>query len=350
MHFDKTGKQIAAAGLRFSNRQTPSGGYIQAYHHLSDLRVHFLKRAPDTKPENSQGFAMATQANSQLLATDRSNSLLQQPADSGHHGIAYSPFGYRRPSPFALGFNGQIFEPAVQGYLLGNGYRLFRPVLRRFYSPDAYSPFGAGGLNAYAYCVGDPVNNADPSGHLWGPLKKLGRALNIIPAKKITRAGSVVSLPVGHPGTSSSSLAGHHNALSTSVPAHLNHVAPRTADDIIPSQKAILQKLERNELYLSGLQEKYNKYLKKSPLLQQKLTVLIEHNTGELIAQRTWLSRLEDSAAAAVQSRQAASRRPVPFDGPPAFEPPPLYASRNKAGDKQFLIDLNQYIRMQTDG
>ena len=57
-------------------------------------------------------------------------------------------------------------------------------MLRRVYCPDAYSSFGAGGLHAYAYCVGDPVNKADPSGHLWGPLKKPGRALDIIPAKK----------------------------------------------------------------------------------------------------------------------------------------------------------------------
>jgi hypothetical protein len=36
--------------------------------------------------------------------------------------------------------------------------------LRRFYSADKLSPFGAGGVNAYAYCQGDPVNNVDPSG------------------------------------------------------------------------------------------------------------------------------------------------------------------------------------------
>ena len=34
----------------------------------------------------------------------------------------------------------------------------------RFNSPDQLSPFDAGGLNAYAYCSGDPVNRSDPSG------------------------------------------------------------------------------------------------------------------------------------------------------------------------------------------
>ncbi|WP_230202737.1 RHS repeat-associated core domain-containing protein, partial [Pseudomonas syringae] len=44
----------------------------------------------------------------------------------------------------------------------------FNPVLMRFNSPDSLSPFGEGGVNAYAYayCEGDPVNRVDPSGHL----------------------------------------------------------------------------------------------------------------------------------------------------------------------------------------
>nr|WP_240205832.1 hypothetical protein [Vibrio sp. CyArs1] len=27
-------------------------------------------------------------------------------------------------------------------------------------------PFGKGGINSYAYCLGDPVNQRDPSGHV----------------------------------------------------------------------------------------------------------------------------------------------------------------------------------------
>lgn len=64
------------------------------------------------------------------------------------------------------GFNGEFPDPLTGHYLLGNGYRAYNPVLGRFNSPDSLSPFGEGGVNAYAYCRGDPVNRVDPSGHV----------------------------------------------------------------------------------------------------------------------------------------------------------------------------------------
>lgn len=63
------------------------------------------------------------------------------------------------------GFNGQRLEPRTGHYLLGSGYRAYNPVLMHFNNPDALSPFARGGLNAYAYCLGDPVNLLDPDGH-----------------------------------------------------------------------------------------------------------------------------------------------------------------------------------------
>lgn len=70
-----------------------------------------------------------------------------------------------------LGYNGQLLDGVVQGYFLGNGRRLYGPVLMRFCSPDVFSPFEKGGINAYAYCAGDPVNFSDPRGT--NPLPKL---------------------------------------------------------------------------------------------------------------------------------------------------------------------------------
>ena len=65
-----------------------------------------------------------------------------------------------------MGFAGERREQQVGCYLLGS-YRAYNPVLMRFNSPDAFSPFGEGGLNPYAYCAGDPVNRLDPQGTAW---------------------------------------------------------------------------------------------------------------------------------------------------------------------------------------
>ena len=65
-----------------------------------------------------------------------------------------------------LGFNGTRQDPATKLYPLGNGYRMYSPTLMRFNAQDNLSPFGPGGVNGYAYCLGDPVNRRDPSGHI----------------------------------------------------------------------------------------------------------------------------------------------------------------------------------------
>ncbi|MBX9267913.1 RHS repeat-associated core domain-containing protein [Chromobacterium violaceum] len=65
-----------------------------------------------------------------------------------------------------VGFNGERLDPVGGAIHLGNGHRAYEPVLKRFDQPDSFSPFGRGGINPYAYCAGDPVNRADPSGHM----------------------------------------------------------------------------------------------------------------------------------------------------------------------------------------
>lgn len=61
--------------------------------------------------------------------------------------------------------------------MLGNGRRAYNLTLMRFHSPDRLSPFGSGGINAYAYCGGDPINLADPSGFFASPLVMMGLAV-----------------------------------------------------------------------------------------------------------------------------------------------------------------------------
>lgn len=104
-----------------------------------------------------------------LLATDQNQSILAKLSPSDIRQVAYCAYGHRpadqRPSTH-LGFNGELREYETGWYILGNGYRAYNPVLRRFHSPDRSSPFDRGGLNPYAYCVGDPINYRDPTGHL----------------------------------------------------------------------------------------------------------------------------------------------------------------------------------------
>lgn len=73
------------------------------------------------------------------------------------------------------GFNGMRIDPINSMTHLGNGYRPYNPTLLRFVLPDSWSPFGAGGINPYAYCAADPINRADPSGHMsWQSVLGIG--------------------------------------------------------------------------------------------------------------------------------------------------------------------------------
>ncbi|VVN84255.1 RHS repeat-associated core domain-containing protein [Pseudomonas fluorescens] len=119
--------------------------------------------------------------NSQLLATDQQRSVLHAIDGTPRPQKTYTPYGHRRAESglsSLLGFNGERPDPVTGHYLLGNGHRAFNPVLMRFNSPDRLSPFGRGGLNPYAYCLGDPVNFSDPTGReAWQPWMFVGLSL-----------------------------------------------------------------------------------------------------------------------------------------------------------------------------
>ncbi|PAV73849.1 hypothetical protein WR25_05967 [Diploscapter pachys] len=96
-----------------------------------------------------------------LTVCDQQQSVLAS-ADAAR---SYPPYG---ALPAAIGprlaYCGQAREAATGFYHLGNGYRSYDPCLMRFLSPDALSPFAKGGINAYNYCAGDPINYQDRNG------------------------------------------------------------------------------------------------------------------------------------------------------------------------------------------
>ncbi|AIR87971.1 hypothetical protein LK03_01395 [Pseudomonas cremoricolorata] len=97
----------------------------------------------------------------------------------------YTAHGAEHDAPplddMQFGFAGERREP-LTGWYIPSGYRPYDPLLMIFLAPDSTSPFSRGGLNAYAYCAGDPVNRIDPDGHSWWTwvIAGVGLALGVV--------------------------------------------------------------------------------------------------------------------------------------------------------------------------
>lgn len=109
-----------------------------------------------------------------LLQCDDTNTVLRRLPGSLHQD--YSPYGflYLPPAASLAAFTGQRLDPFSNCYALGNGHRYYSPRLMRFLQADTLSPFRQGGINAYSYCQGDPINREDPNGQWWHWLKRAG--------------------------------------------------------------------------------------------------------------------------------------------------------------------------------
>ncbi|MGN8344106.1 RHS repeat-associated core domain-containing protein [Pseudomonas sp. SMV71] len=134
-----------------------------------------------------------------LLAGDNKNTVLSEIGQGTAQSVAYTPYGHRAEEAAVgshLGYNGERRETQTGWYLLGKGYRAFNPSLMRFHSPDSWSPFGEGGMNAYTYCEGDPVSFSDPTGHVIYKLPNVmpRPVVKTISAASVTRNASQ---PVG---------------------------------------------------------------------------------------------------------------------------------------------------------
>lgn len=150
------------------------GGQCMFFYQNSRLALIQFGAVQRRIAEASTQLLSVMQAGTQasLLATDFKASVLRGQRQSTMP-CHYSPYGWQAAQPWMPGFTGQVQEAITEGYLLGNGYRLYSPKLM-FLPADSWSPFGKGGINTYSYCACDPVNGTDPSGHTrsWSFLKR----------------------------------------------------------------------------------------------------------------------------------------------------------------------------------
>ncbi|BET96288.1 RHS repeat domain-containing protein [Xenorhabdus taiwanensis] len=177
--------------------------------------------------------ATITDTQTNLLGTDSHSSVLVSHKNDGTQTrYRYSPYGQQAAeerNPDIPAYNGERIDPVMGTYHLGNGYRAYNPVLMRFNAPDSLSPFGAGGLNAYAYCLGDPINRIDPTGHL-----SQGNLFGIIGGV----IGLVVGLAMAIP-TGGASLAGDA-AIIAGLVADVTGIASAATEDSNPRASATL--------------------------------------------------------------------------------------------------------------
>lgn len=161
-----------------------------------------------------------------LFGTDLQQSVLIAESGARRDEVAYSPYGYR-PAEGGIfsqaGFSGEQLDPLAGIYLLGNGYRAYSPTLMRFLSPDSLSPFGAGGLNPYAYCLGDPINRVDPTGHVsWQSALGVGLSLFSI-ATSILTFGATTPLAIA--------------SLTLALASGITGIASAVADELMPQSE-----------------------------------------------------------------------------------------------------------------
>jgi RHS repeat-associated protein len=144
-------------GLRHRYYEKGQLAYEDGEGHSSAFHAHGGASLAETRL--SDGIREAI-----LLGADAQGSTIFELSDEARVPV-YTPYGH---APATSGTSDVAYAGATRdrstGLYLLDSYRAYNPVLMRFHSPDSASPFGDGGLNAYAYAAGDPVNHVDPTG------------------------------------------------------------------------------------------------------------------------------------------------------------------------------------------
>lgn len=220
---------------------------------------------------------------SMLLGRDQSHSVLHAVGPSASSEQVYTPYGYNADTSALQnipGFNGEPLDAITGHYRLGNGYRAFNPALMRFNTPDSQSPFGQGGLNAYSYCLGDPVNRNDPDGHV--SFRVVARVVRVLisltkkqPVRRVAApiafssssienaAASVTPTLSDMPAEAIRKIAGYlpsRDAVSLAMTSHRNYGLLREASEIILGQK--LSTPPHRNFYREVLDQSHRKKLR----------------------------------------------------------------------------------------
>lgn len=224
-------------------------------------------------------------ARTTLLGTDMQGSPLLLQNTQTIHRLKFCAFGYDQTSNRMLSLLGFNAEPRdlLDYYLLGDGYRAYHSTIMRFGSPDSVSPFDDGGINSYAYCLGDPINLLDSSGH--SPVSPIG-ILRSTPKNYDVSLGKTTRISFNDAVASKTIT---ENSTLHYYPGWENYVG------ITKKDKRLIQKLETREAKLENRESKleslkiaamsnnpkdnanYSNYLlKKVSPLKEKITATIK--------------------------------------------------------------------------
>lgn len=184
-------------------------------------------------------------------------------------------FGFAKVRP--LYFRHSRAEPGVGHHALGNDYRLYSATLKRFFQPDRFSPFMQGGVNSYAYCLGDPVNQYDPTGR----------------ASIYSSARKAISRMLGRTSSRVTQPRFHHKGIINLLPATTwkpmsavpeEGLYNRHAWDLIPEAEAY----EKDKLHAHLLSSGSSRFL--AQLKPGRDYKYVANNHGEIIAS-PWINR-----------------------------------------------------------
>jgi RHS repeat-associated protein len=173
-----------------------------------------------------------------------------------------------------LGYAAAFLDAVTGAYPLGDGYRMYLPSLMRFSAPDDASPFGAGGVNCYAYCAGDPINRADPTGHnplsveeIYNEIRREVQPMERLPGRAAehpdSNLDSVAEAQAANPvhlgqgisraGQADGSMADFPRAPKQRAPHELGLLPPPLIIDSIPTDPVAVNRLVTAAYYLGQL-------------------------------------------------------------------------------------------------